>query len=111
MRVPLVLISLCLALAALADDFKTADGKEYRNATVLCVEPDGIDIKTRSGISMGDVLQNMAWLAAGAGAIIATIKLWSELRQGREQSARDLRWKQAEAGKSLNDEMLTDPQA
>jgi len=51
MRVPLVLISLCLALVALADDFKTAEGKEYKNATVLCVEPDGIDIKTRSGIS------------------------------------------------------------
>ena len=51
MRVPLVLISLCLSLVALADDFKTAEGKEYKNATVLCVEPDGIDIKTRSGIS------------------------------------------------------------
>ena len=49
MRVPLVLISLCLALVALADDFKTAEGKEYKDATVLCVEPDGIDIKTRSG--------------------------------------------------------------
>jgi hypothetical protein len=48
MRVPLVLISLCLAFVALDDDFKTAEGKEYKNATVLCVEPDGIDIKTRS---------------------------------------------------------------
>ena len=51
MRVPLVLISLCLALVALADDFKTAEGKEYKNATVLCVRPDGIDIKTRSGMA------------------------------------------------------------
>src|SRR4029077_13680203 len=51
MRVPLILISLCLASAALADDFKTTEGKEYKNATVLCVEPDGIGIKTRSGIS------------------------------------------------------------
>src|SRR5262245_21244180 len=60
---------------------------------------------------MRDLLQNLAWLATGAGAILAAIKLWSELRLGREQRARDLRWKQAEAGKSLNDEMLTDPQA
>jgi len=51
MRAPLVLISLCLASVALADDFKTVEGKEYKNATVLCVEPDGIDIKTRSGSS------------------------------------------------------------
>jgi len=45
-----ILIS-CLASAALADDFKTTEGKEYKNATLFCVEPDGIVIKTRSGIS------------------------------------------------------------
>ena len=52
MRVPAfaILIS-CLASPALADDFKTTEGKEYKNATVLCVEPDGIVIKTRAGIS------------------------------------------------------------
>jgi hypothetical protein len=36
---------------ALADDFKTIDGKEYKNATVTGVEPDGILLKTKSGIS------------------------------------------------------------
>jgi hypothetical protein len=45
-----ILIS-CLASAALADDFKTTEGKEYKNATVFCVEPDGIVINTKSGIS------------------------------------------------------------
>ena len=45
-----ILIS-CLASATLADDFKTINGKEYKNATVFCVEPDGIVIKTKSGIS------------------------------------------------------------
>jgi sRNA-binding protein len=35
----------------LADDFKTMDGKEYKNATVSRVEPDGITIKTKSGLS------------------------------------------------------------
>ena len=58
-----------------------------------------------------DWLQAAAWAAAGIGAILTAIKLWSELRQGREQRARDLRWKQAEAGKSLNDEMLMDSEA
>src|SRR5205814_6771861 len=36
---------------ALADDFKTIDGKEYKNATVSRVEPDGIVLMTKSGIS------------------------------------------------------------
>ena len=35
---------------ALADDFKTVNGKEYKNATVSRVEPDGIVIKGKSGI-------------------------------------------------------------
>jgi hypothetical protein len=36
---------------ALADDLKTINGKEYKNATVSRVEADGIVIKTKSGIS------------------------------------------------------------
>jgi len=36
---------------ALADDFKTTDGKQYKDATVTHVEPDGIVVKTKSGIS------------------------------------------------------------
>src|SRR5262245_45228802 len=35
---------------ALADDFKTSSGKEYRNATVSRVEADGIVLRTKSGI-------------------------------------------------------------
>jgi CRISPR/Cas system type I-B associated protein Csh2 (Cas7 group RAMP superfamily) len=33
---------LCLASVALADDFKTIEGKEYKNVTVKRVERDGI---------------------------------------------------------------------
>jgi thiol-disulfide isomerase/thioredoxin len=40
-----------LATVALADDFKTVQGKEYKNATVSRVEPDGIVLKSKSGIS------------------------------------------------------------
>ena len=43
--------SLLFAFAAAADDFKTIDGKEYKNVTVSRVEPDGIVLVTRSGIS------------------------------------------------------------
>jgi hypothetical protein len=39
------------ASLALADDFKTYDGKEYKNATVRRVEPDGIVVSTKGGIS------------------------------------------------------------
>jgi hypothetical protein len=45
-------ISLALSVSiALADDFKTIDGKEYKNATVSRVESDGIVLRTMSGIS------------------------------------------------------------
>ena len=38
------------ASLALAEDFRTTKGKEYKNATVSRVEPDGIVIKFRGGI-------------------------------------------------------------
>src|SRR5437763_15309139 len=47
----LAFLIVCLASVALADDFKTIDGREYKNVTVSRVEPDGIVLKTKSGIS------------------------------------------------------------
>ncbi len=47
----LTFLLLCFASVALADDFKTTDGKEYKNVTVSLVEPDGIVLMTKSGIS------------------------------------------------------------
>ena len=51
-------VAICLALlcpsfvsVALADDFKTIDGKEHKDATVTRVEPDGIVVKSKTGIS------------------------------------------------------------
>src|SRR5438552_18310544 len=46
-----VILIMCFASIVLADDFKTINGKEYKNATVSHVEPDGIVLKTKSGIS------------------------------------------------------------
>jgi hypothetical protein len=45
-----ILVAL-FASIALADDFKTIKWREYKNATVSRVEPDGITLKTKSGIS------------------------------------------------------------
>jgi len=45
-----VLAALSASLA-LAEDFKTTNGKEYKNATVTHVEPDSIVLKTKTGIS------------------------------------------------------------
>ena len=47
----LTLLTVCITSIALADDFKTLNGKEYKDATVTHVEPDGIGVKTKSGIS------------------------------------------------------------
>ncbi len=47
----LALSILYLASVALAEDFKAIDGKEYKDATVSRVEPDGIVLMSSSGIS------------------------------------------------------------
>jgi hypothetical protein len=47
----LAVLAALFASLAFADDFKTVNGKEYKDATVSAVEPDGIVIKTKSGIS------------------------------------------------------------
>ena len=36
---------------ALAEDFKTINGKEYKDATITRVEGDGIVLRTKTGIS------------------------------------------------------------
>jgi len=47
----LAILAWLSASLALADDFKTIHGKEYKNVTVTRVEPDGIVLKTKSGIA------------------------------------------------------------
>ena len=55
-----------------------------------------------------DWLQAIAWIAATIGVVVALIKFRSELKLGRLQREQELRWRQAEVGKALNDEMQTD---
>jgi thiol-disulfide isomerase/thioredoxin len=42
---------LSFASVALGEDFKAVNGKEYKNVTVSRIEPDGIVLRTASGIS------------------------------------------------------------
>jgi len=49
-KVLIVLMSF-FASVAFSEDFKTTDGKEYKDATVVRVEADGIVVKMKSGIS------------------------------------------------------------
>jgi hypothetical protein len=50
-RATLALLAALSASIALAEDFKTITGKEYKNASVSRVEPDGIVLKGKSGIA------------------------------------------------------------
>jgi hypothetical protein len=45
-----VILIVCFASIALADDFKTINGEEYKNVTISRVEPDGIVISLSGGI-------------------------------------------------------------
>jgi hypothetical protein len=47
----LAILILLSATLALAEDFKTVKGKEYKDATIMRVERDGIVLKTKTGIS------------------------------------------------------------
>ena len=47
----LALLAVLSASLAVAEDFKTINGKIYKDATISHVEADGIVIKTKTGIS------------------------------------------------------------
>ena len=47
----LTFLILLFVGAAFSEDFKTINGKEFKDATVTHVEPDGIVVKTKSGLS------------------------------------------------------------
>jgi len=45
------ILLLSFAAVALSEDFKTVNGKEYKDATVTRIDPDGVVLKTKSGIT------------------------------------------------------------
>ena len=46
-----VVLAVLFASLALSEDFKTINGKVYKDATVSRIEADGIELKTKTGIS------------------------------------------------------------
>jgi len=46
-----ILAILLFASLALSEDFKTTSGKVYKDATVTRIEADGIELKTKTGVS------------------------------------------------------------
>ena len=50
MKTLMLFLILCLGSLAFADDFKTINGKEYKDAKISRVEPDGIVIPFSGGI-------------------------------------------------------------
>lgn len=47
----LAFLILSFASGGFSEDFKTVNGKEYKDAAITRVEPDGIVVKTKSGIT------------------------------------------------------------
>jgi hypothetical protein len=47
----LTFLILSFTSAAFSEDFKTLNGKEYKDATISRVEPDGIVLTSKSGVS------------------------------------------------------------
>ena len=45
-----LLLTILFASLALSEDFKTTNGKVYKDATVTRIEGDGIELKTKTGI-------------------------------------------------------------
>src|SRR5947207_1125130 len=91
---------LCFASVAFADDFKAIDGKEYKNVTVSRVEPDGIVLITKSGISKvyftelpKEVQERFHYNAANAAAYSAE---QADSQDAFQQQQAELRRKLAE---------------
>jgi hypothetical protein len=49
--ISVVILAVLFVSLAFSDDFKTTNGKVYKDATVGRVEADGIELKTKTGIS------------------------------------------------------------
>ena len=81
----------------LADDFKTVNGKEYKNATVSRVEPDGIVIKFSGGIvkipftALSQDLQKKYHYDPGAAASYAAADVAAQQRFAQEQAEQQQR--------------------
>jgi hypothetical protein len=100
---------------ALADDFKTNNAKEYKNAIVTQVDADGIVVKTKTGISKlyftelpEDVRKRYNYDPGKAAAYAAQASAaWKATAQQADESNKQ--WKeqqQQQAGKAANQQNI-----
>src|SRR5205823_7314866 len=96
---------VCFTSIALADDFKTNDGKEYKNVKVSRVESDGIVLITNVGISKvyftelpKDVQERFHYdpekAAAAHAAQLAALRQANELTQQGDELIKQRRQEQ-----------------
>src|SRR6266513_79874 len=91
MKTLALFLILCFGSLAFADDFKTVSGKEYKNATVSRVEPDGIVVKFSGGIvkipftELSQDLQKKYHYDPAAGASYAAADVAAQQREQAEQ--------------------------
>jgi hypothetical protein len=99
MKTLALFLILCFGSLAFADDFKTINGKEYKNAKVSRVEPDGIVLTFSGGIAKipftelsPEVQKKYGYDSQAAGAYSA---------ERNEQQARLARQRQADEQQRL----------
>ena len=92
----LTFLSLSFISLAVADDFKTLAGKEYKNVTVSRVEPDGIVLTGKAGISKvyftelpKDVQERFGYDSQKAGVYSAQQSAgFEQVRKQQEEASR-----------------------
>jgi hypothetical protein len=100
-----VILIVCFTSIALADDFKTTDGKEYKNVKISRVESDGIVLITKWGISKvyfaelpKDVQERFHYdpekAAAAYAAQVAAVRQANELTQQGDELNRQRKQEQ-----------------
>src|SRR6266511_2238631 len=107
----LTFLMMCFASVALADDFKAVDGKEYKNVKVSRVEPDGIVLISKSGISkvyfteLPKTVQDRFHYDAAQAAAYSAEQTASQVALQTQQT--ELRRKLAEGKKQILDRTRT----
>jgi hypothetical protein len=112
-KVTIAILAALSASIAIGDDFKTNDGKEYKDAKVRRVEADGIVVSTKKGISKlyfielpEDVQQRYHYnpqnAAAAAAAQVAAIQQTNQqIEESNKRAEAEKQKVEAEKRKAL----------
>src|SRR5438105_792158 len=103
-----VTLIVCFASIALAENFKTINGKEYKNVEVGRVEPDGLVLWSKSGISkvyFSELPKEVVdkWLPPEEKERVAAEKAAEEKRIQDQTDAAQKYWFEADLAVHYND--------